>query len=205
MSGKRIYLLRHGKVDGPAALYGRTDVAVTEQGLADMFNQTAALKVDSVFCSPLIRCAHFAEVFSQQRDLDCQRVDDFRECDFGQWDGRDFDSVPKEDWPVLQKFYDNPLEHTLPFAESLSDMQKRVTCAWQALCLAPQGNDTLLVTHGGVIRLILAYVLKLDWRNPVLFSQWKIGYGSLTKISVRDYPGALPEVDYVAMPPGQIQ
>jgi alpha-ribazole phosphatase/probable phosphoglycerate mutase len=41
-----------------------------------------------------------------------------------------------------------------------------------------------LVTHGGVIRMILAEILAVDWKNPHWHQHLKIGYGSLTTITV---------------------
>ena len=36
-------LVRHGQIDGPAALYGRTDVALSRDGWQQMFQQTNRL------------------------------------------------------------------------------------------------------------------------------------------------------------------
>ncbi|RYE51090.1 MAG: hypothetical protein EOP48_18730 [Sphingobacteriales bacterium] len=63
-------LLRHGQVAGPAALYGHTNVALSEQGYnamhASMKKIHALQSIDTIVSSPLIRCAQLAELFSTQ-------------------------------------------------------------------------------------------------------------------------------------------
>jgi alpha-ribazole phosphatase len=44
----------------------------------------------------------------------------------------------------------------------------------------------LLVVHGGVIRMILAHILSVDWQQASWFSQLQISHGSITEISVNN-------------------
>ena len=195
-----IYLLRHGKIAGPAALYGRTDVPLSALGEQQVQLQLARLtNLQQVISSPSQRCLQTAQAMARRSECPLHIDDDWRECDFGRWDGVPFDQIASHYWPELEAFWQAPGTHTLPQAEPLSAMQKRVSARWQSL-LKSTPQATLLVTHGGVIRLILCDVLGLDWRNGAVYSQWQIPYGSLTKITLADVEGAQPQVEFVALP-----
>ena len=60
MSKRIITLIRHGAVDGPAALYGHTDIACSEKGLSELDHNILAVHrlnpVSHIVCSPRIRC-----------------------------------------------------------------------------------------------------------------------------------------------------
>jgi len=59
---------------------------------------------------------------------------------------------------ALTHFWQNPRIFTPPNAESLVDFSVRVLTAWQALIYQHQGKKVLLMTHGGVIRVILCHL-----------------------------------------------
>lgn len=196
-----IYLMRHGQVEKPAghALFGRTDVAVCDSGWQQMLANSCLLQdVQQVLSSPLLRCAKFAHFYSQQHQLGCQLETEIQECDFGQWDGVPFDQLQQQ-WSQLEAFWQAPAEVTPPEGESLSAMQQRVVACWQRLLAQYRGQNLLLVTHGGVIRLLLATVLQLDWRNPALYSQLQIPYASISKVYLGEHEQALPQVQYIGL------
>lgn len=172
-----IHLLRHGQVDGPAALYGHTDVALSDKGLHALRAATASLTApDLIISSPLQRCHRFALESAEHHHCPLMVEPDLREMDFGSWDG-----VPyREDspnWPAMCAFWQAPDIHTPPHGESLQQLQARVCDAWHRL-LTHDVEQLWVIAHGGVIRLIIAEVLALDWRNPKLYSTLNIGYAS---------------------------
>lgn len=187
----RIWLLRHGKTEGIAALNGVTDVAVPGSVQQQIAAQVVALPFARVISSPLRRCAELAQHIQQARpeirlDFDPQ----LQELNFGQFDGQSFSQLASA-WPLLEAFWQDPAQHTLPQAESLADAYQRVTQAWLQW-LAQLDRDTLIICHAGTIRLILAQVLGVDWRNPHWYSRLNIPYQSVTELTV--YRGEPPVV-----------
>jgi alpha-ribazole phosphatase len=205
-----IYLLRHGKVNGPAALYGKTDIEVSptinnEMLSLLMHNQNV---FSHIVTSPLKRCAELAHQFAVKADKPIEVITNLQEMNFGKYDGLAFDDIPYTDinspsnisdsicdnvrdkiddesqpWIQLERFWQDPAEYSLPDAEKLSDFYLRVKSAWQQL-LSNHGNENILViTHGGVIRMILAQVLGLDWKNEKLFNQLHIANATFSKLS----------------------
>lgn len=180
-----IYLLRHGKTVGEPALYGRTDVAVDEktqnQICAQLLEQDWAIK--QVVSSPLRRCRELAEKLAKANpELALQICDNIQEMDFGDLDGKPFDSV-QHHWPQLEQFWQDPALNTLPGAETLNSFYTRVSIFWQQF-VENVAEDTLIVCHGGTIRMILATLLPLDWRNSDLYSVLQINHQSISHIQI---------------------
>ncbi|MFT2090348.1 histidine phosphatase family protein [Paraglaciecola sp. 2405UD69-4] len=196
----QINLLRHGEIDGPAALYGRTDVLLSENGQRQMRQQTRKLLyLDNIISSPLRRCSDFATEIARIHELDVKIEPDFQECDFGEWDGIQFDDQSQH-WPLMTSFWQSPEQHPPPKGESLEGFHSRVIKAWSSLLQSGQNQCNLVVCHGGVIRQILGHVLPADWQDGAWYSQLQIGYGSLTRITIPAYEGALPRVDFIGLP-----
>lgn len=180
-----IYLLRHGQTVGEPALYGRTDVEVAAETQAKIAQalQAQALHYQRVQTSPLSRCLQLAQTLhNAQPHIPLDVVSGWQEMAFGKFDGVPFAQLQQE-WPQLEAFWQSPARNTLPQAESLESFYQRVSEQWQAL-VKQNEQDTLIVCHGGTIRMILAHVLELDWQNPLLYSSLAIGHQSITHIQI---------------------
>ena len=162
-SGKLITidLLRHGEPGGGDILRGRVDPELTGRGWRQM--EAAAAQADAswthVFSSPLQRCRDFAHHISQRRQLALQIEDHWQEIDYGDWDG-----LPIAEWRARSKeqfrlFREDISALAPPNGETFTDFRDRVLDAWNGLSELPDGSHVLLVTHGGVMRVILPTVL----------------------------------------------
>jgi alpha-ribazole phosphatase len=218
-----IDLVRHGQIDGPSALYGLTDVALTEQGWQQLQQATAAITPtpQRIISSPLQRCADFAHHYARygarignqdekpHKPLPLQIEADLREYHFGDWDGIPFEQLfgaPQDNpagWTALDAFAQAPAINTPPNAETLQQMYERVQLCWQRLLQELAGQHSLIICHGGVIRMILALLLPLDWRDGRLFSLLNIGYASRTRIRIGRHTGAQPVVEFIGIPAPQ--
>lgn len=176
-----IHLFRHGQVDGPAALYGRTDVALSAQGMGSLRAATCHLQSpDLIITSPLQRCYQFAAEAAEKHGCELQVEDDLQEMDFGHWDGVPY-RADSPDWPLMTEFWENPERVRPPGGETLEDMHKRVCAAWRKLLRLPHEN-LWVFSHGGTLRLIIAEALALDWKNASLYAKLSIGYSSRTLV-----------------------
>lgn len=193
-------LMRHGQIDGPSALYGRTDVCLSRSGWLQMQQQTdRMLHLDNIITSPLRRCRDFAEELAADHELTAHIEPDIQECDFGEWDGIEFDDHSQH-WPLMTSFWQDPQHNTPPQGESLQDFHSRVVSAWQSICQQFTGQHNLIICHGGVIRQILAHILPADWQSGSWYSQLHISHGSLTRITIPPYPQAKPVADFIGLP-----
>ena len=88
MKTYRIHLIRHGQTMGNAQgqYVGSTDLPLTTEGIKQLHHLKESADYPAapvVFSSPLQRCLQTAEILYP----DCRPivVDDFRECDFGEY------------------------------------------------------------------------------------------------------------------------
>ena len=179
------YLLRHGKVNGQPALNGHTDSRVSttlQQNICEALCHKQ-ISFDHIISSPLTRCADLATLLKThypqaKHTLNTQ----VKEMYFGSLDGRPFETI-KAQWPLLDAFWQDPYSNTLPDAETLTAFHQRINTTWNNIT---QNNDTntLIIAHGGVIRMILAIVLNVDWKNPIWHANLAIGNASLTHIQI---------------------
>jgi len=215
-----VSLLRHVKVNGPAALYGHTDITPqlgqNKSLLAELVKFQQLAPYDLVISSPLQRCQLLAEQFSKACKIPLVCLNDFKEMNFGDFDGIAFDDINVDDnsqnWQLLEKFWQAPSNNTLPNAETLAQFHHRVTTAWLKL-IKEQFSDLtrekksfkiLLVAHGGVIRMILSHALQLDWQSAAWQQNLQIVNASCSKITVSlpfcDKNKTHSVVNYIGLP-----
>lgn len=203
-------LIRHVKVNGEAALYGISDVAPNVEDNEKLLNKLVKMHqntaYDLVIGSPLKRSQWLARSFAQHQSLPIKIVTQLQEMNFGVYDGVAFKDLfyakseqPTEQqpldilpWSSLEKFFYSPNEVTLPKAEALEQFHHRITTTWHKLLndeLCRCNNHSpdkpkriLCISHGGVIRMLLANALNLDWRKASWHQQLQIANGSLTKL-----------------------
>ncbi len=200
----RFTLLRHGSVSGRPALYGQTNVGLSEQGLKDMYLAVETLDkadpIDKIVSSPLLRCAMFAEAYAEEKNQDIILDPRLSEMDFGRFDGIPYDRLRRH-WDKLEAFWANPYKNTPPEGEKLKQFGIRVKSMWQELQQDNEGQHYLLVCHGGVIRIILACILDIDWKNANWFSKLKVDYASISQVEIASHKSASPIIKCIGAKP----
>lgn len=150
-------LLRHGETEQGGGLRGSLDDALTETGWAQLRAAVeGAGPWDRLISSPLQRCARFAEELAEQRGLPLSLEPALQELHFGAWEGRSAAELMATDADALGRFWADPYALTPPGGEPLVEFEARVLGALRRLQLRHAGERLLLVTHGGVMRLLLA-------------------------------------------------
>lgn len=175
-----IDLLRHGEVEGAAIYRGSTDDPLTDHGWQQMVSALDNKKSwDIIITSPLQRCREFAELIAQEDEIDLEINPSLQEIDFGLWEGLSPDQILKEDGEYLKAWWSSPTTVTPPDAEDFHDFQARVLKSVKHIVQEYQGQRILIVTHAGVIRLILMHILGMQDEN--LF-RLNVDYGSYSQI-----------------------
>ncbi len=185
MAARRIVvdLLRHGEPEGGAVLRGRIDPALTGTGRRQMRAAAALCGRDGpagaapwtrIVSSPLRRCREFAEEAAARARAPLTVDPRWQEIDYGEWDG-----MPLDRWRALlaERFGASRPDLSRfapPGGEDFPAFSARVLAAWRDLESLPDGDRPLLVTHGGVFRVILPAVLgpppHRPFRGPVPFA-----------------------------------
>jgi len=162
----RLYLVRHGETlanreyryigtrDDPLSAHGETQAIQLAEALS-------GLPIAAVYSSPLQRTYHTALPIATRHNLEVQRVDDLRECDFGMWEGLSRTEVLErspEDSQRLREWEQNS-SVAPPGGESFEALQQRVVTAVERLAQAHPDQAIVLVSHVGPIKVLLGAAL----------------------------------------------
>jgi alpha-ribazole phosphatase len=186
----RLDLLRHGETELGGGLRGSLDDALTETGWAQM--RAAVVEGgpwDRIVSSPLQRCARFAAELGEQLSLSVHLDKDLQELHFGAWEGQSAAALMETDAEALGLFWADPYSFTPPQGEAVSDFSVRVLAAIARLQAACAGQRVLLISHGGVMRLLLAQARGLP-REQLL--NVEVAHGALFALTV-EADGSLKE------------
>jgi alpha-ribazole phosphatase len=152
-------LLRHGEVVGGPRFRGCTDDSLTKAGWEQMHIATQGpCHWDLVMSSPLRRCVNFAREYAFAHRLPLEIEEDLQEINFGDWEGLTAEAIMQCSATALGNFWRDPMNHPPPGGETLGEFHARVVSAWQRLNSRHTGKRVLLVTHGGVIRVLLCHL-----------------------------------------------
>jgi alpha-ribazole phosphatase len=187
----RLDLLRHGETELGGGLRGSLDDALTEKGWQQMREAVLAQGPwDRLVSSPLQRCARFAEELAGRLGLPVELQADLQELHFGAWEGQSAAALMETDADSLGLFWADPYAFTPPQGEPVAAFAARVLAAIARLHATYAGERVLLVSHGGVMRLLLAQARGLP-REQLL--NVEVGHGALFSLSVES-GGLLREV-----------
>lgn len=155
-----IDLLRHGDVEGGRKYRGQLDDPLSELGWQQLRTVTQN-KQDwqQIITSPLKRCAEFSEELAQSLNLPLNNESEYREISFGLWEGKTADELLKVDSEKIKRYWDDPEQETPPQGENLLSFEKRILSAWKKTLNDHKGRHVLLISHAGVMRIILCHIL----------------------------------------------
>jgi alpha-ribazole phosphatase len=183
-------LLRHGETELGGGLRGSLDDALTEKGWAQM--RAAVVEGgpwDRIVSSPLQRCARFAAELGEQLNLSVHLDKDLQELHFGAWEGQSAAALMETDAEALGLFWADPYSFTPPQGEPVSEFSSRVLAAVARLHNTYAGDRVLLISHGGVMRLLLAQARGLP-REQLL--NVEVAHGAVFALTV-EADGSLKE------------
>jgi probable phosphoglycerate mutase len=146
----RILLVRHGQSEWNASgrWQGQADPPLSELGEEQAVSAARALGiVDAIYASDLVRAHHTAELVAAQLGADVAVEPRLRERKAGEWEGRTRAEID-EGWPGYLEAGRRPTGY-----EPDDSVLDRVLAALDAIAATHDG-DVLVVTHGGVVRVV---------------------------------------------------
>lgn len=164
----RALLVRHGETlwNREGRHQGRIDIPLSPEGEAQaeaLGRRLEGLSLARAVASPLLRARGTAErALGEGRAAMLQLDPGLVEMDHGTWEGQLSRDVDREAADLRRAWRERPHEVRLPGGETLQEVEAR---AWPSLVRACEGLDgegtLLLVTHDGVLRVLLARILGL--------------------------------------------
>jgi len=178
-------MVRHGQVVGYERfpVYGHTDVQITEVGKLQMENLAERLRlanIKAIYSSDLQRTVMGARIIARHHDVPLYALPELREMHFGDWEGLTLEDIRGRFPGELEKRKAELTNYQTPGkGESIGHLSKRVMACLKRIMEEQNGNDILLVGHGGVNRVILCNALGLDLSQMFNLQQ---DYGCLNVI-----------------------
>jgi broad specificity phosphatase PhoE len=162
MNPTTFHLIRHASYD----LLGHTLAGrspghrLNERGRAQaqvLAEEMAAHAIAAVVSSPLERTRETAEAIAKPHGLAVEIDPELTEIDCGEWTGMSFDAMRGD--PVWKEF--NTFRSTLspPGGEAMLTAQLRGMRAMTRLRERWPGQEVAVVTHGDVVKVVLAHFL----------------------------------------------
>jgi len=162
-------------------------VALSETGREQMAHSLTLIKPQwqQVVASPLIRCAHFAQTTAEAQQLPIDIETQLREISFGDWEGQSIDHVWETQRERVEAWGRDPVNHPPPNGEAADAFSERVVSGFTRVIEQYAGQRLLLVSHGGVMRALLAHVLSM----PVTeMNRFDVPFACLSRVQIIHTP-----------------
>ena len=192
----KLLLARHGQTEWNALrrFQGSSDVGLSALGRSQAEALGRALtgrRLSAAYVSPLRRARETAELALGGR-VPVRVLPELTELCLGEWEGCTVDEIRQRDGDPYQRWLEAPLDCPPPGGEALPEVCTRILKAIDHIAGAhPNGEEVLIVAHGGVISVYACHVLGLSFN-----SLWhlRIENGSLTVVA----PGRLVSLNDTA-------
>ena len=187
MGETTVFLVRHGVTawHEENRVLGQRDIPLSPAGVAQSEQVGATLggvKLWEVLSSPLQRAIQTAEIIGRAAGIEVARDPRLIDMQAGKWTGMTYDEVAASE--EYQKFIRQPESERIPGGESLDEVRRRaVSAVDQALRDSPSGDALAIVTHAGIIRVLLTHYMGSP---PANYHRVRVSPGSITILSFAD-------------------
>lgn len=173
-----IYLIRHSAVYNPNKLcYGQSEIPLEENFTVDFDWIKDALQAqfttETLFISsPFRRCTKLADYLS---DGKFETNNQITELNFGTWEMQAWTAIDEQEMSLWMQDFVN---YSIPKGENFIDLFERVISFYEEIT-QKEVENIVLVTHAGVIRSIISYILDFPLENAF---NLQVDYSSISKI-----------------------
>jgi broad specificity phosphatase PhoE len=180
----RLLLARHGQTDDnlePIRAQGFTDTPLNETGRRqahELAERVAGLDVASLWCSDLSRASETARIVGARIGLEPRPDRRLREGDRGEWEGRLFIEIERDDPDGYAAWRRAGAGFRFPGGESLQEHSDRVATALSEI-RATGELPALVVCHRGSIRAVLC---RSDPRGLDAFHDYEVPNTGLVEL-----------------------
>ena len=169
----RIILLRHAHsiANESGILAGQLPgISLSKKGSQQaiaLVNRIGKVSFDSIRMSPMQRCQETLAPWLESAHSNGLKKfildEKLIEMNYGSWSGKKLNSLAKQPlWKIIQK---TPSKVEFPQGERMTAMQKRAVASIEEALLEKSKGTHLFVSHGDVIKAMVASLLKMKLDN----------------------------------------
>jgi alpha-ribazole phosphatase len=184
----RMLLIRHAQPEEDARghCYGRLDIGLCARGQrrAQLLARTLdRIPLTAVYTSPSTRTLETAAPLAAAHQLTPSVDHALREIDFGEFEGRSYDEIQAVYPDIYRSWMETPTLVEFPGGESYTQLRERALAALEAIRARHNGEVAAIVSHGGILRAMLADCLHMPDEAIFRIDQ---SYGALSIIDWLD-------------------
>ncbi len=152
-----LLLARHGETawNKKQRLQGSHDLPLATSGrkqAKELAESLTKFSIDRIFASDLKRAYQTAEIVGKKLKVSTEKEEGFNERFYGTLEGKT--------WPNIQKELLETNSSIDDFAEQFSEFSSRVLSAFADILKSNQDKNSLIICHGGVLRVLLEHLRK---------------------------------------------
>lgn len=181
-----VLLVRHGHTPATDSgkIYSDPDAELTERGIEqirELAEWIPQLKPTAVLCGPALRVRSSAEIIAKPLGLPIKTDDGLHYWRVGDWDGKTYLEVKKNEPEIYKKWTADPVRNAPPGGESIADVCHRTQTTLDKIRTNYEGQTVAVVTHAEIIRAALVYALGMPLDN-----YWRVFVptGSVSRIDL---------------------
>lgn len=166
---KELFLIRHGRQSSRLC---NVDVSLDNAGRRQaelLVDRISSYGIEKLYSSDLKRARETAEILGQALGLNNEIIGAFREIDFGTMTGKEDTVIVKEYDEFRRERIRQTSDLPYPGGENGADVIRRVLPYWEQICQSSE-RRVAIVTHGGVIRALCAYLTETGLRHKLKFA-----------------------------------
>lgn len=184
LSMHTLILVRHGETDWnrTGQVMGDQPIPLNANGRLQIQQLAAVLKgrtIQAIITSPVLRALQTADILAESIGMKVVQAAGLREIGVGEWVNRYWNDIGDD--PARRLYYAKPLDTRPPGGETLNEVQQRAVADVQGALAANPSGSLLFVSHGDVIRTIVAHYLHI---NIITLRHAQINNASVTALEV---------------------
>jgi broad specificity phosphatase PhoE len=166
----RVFMVRHGAtvLSAEDRFAGATDVELSDEGREQtrrLAERLSREKIVAVYASPLGRTIETAQILAASHQLEVETRDGLREISHGRWEQMTRREVEDKFPEEAAEWEKDPYTFAPLGGESGLAVTARALPALVEIVRAHPGDQVLVVSHKGTIRLLLSSLLGFDPRR----------------------------------------
>jgi broad specificity phosphatase PhoE len=163
----RWVLVRHGVTpwNEEGRVQGHVETSLSARGRRQaelVASRLAGISFDAAYASDLPRCVETAETILASHSMQLRRTPDLREQGYGEWEGRVFREIQRDDPVLYDALMKHPTDFIPPGGEGIPALLERVGRFVSATREIHGPDETLLIVgHMGSVQALLVCLLGL--------------------------------------------